>query len=295
MAGSDAPRQLSVDLPGGRVLDVQVSGPDGGVPLVWHHGTPGCNRQFRYRRGEAYARGLRLVTYTRAGAKGSTRNPGRSVADVAADIDTVLDAVGADRCVVGGNSGGGPHALATGALLPDRVAAVLAVCCVKPSVDQPDFLDGMGQDNVEEFGFAREGEQALRPYLLRQREGILGADAEAIISQIASLLPPVDRDIVRSDVGVDVIAGLQGGAEVVDGWLDDDLAFVRDWGFDPAAVPVPTYLWQGSADLMVPFHHAEWLAGHIPGVTAHLLEGEGHFSVLVGRFGTMLDELVRHL
>ncbi len=277
------------------MLDVQVSGPEGGVPLVWHHGTPGCSLQFRYRRSEAHARGLRYVTYTRAGARGSTRNPGRIVADISADIETVLDAVGADRCLTGGNSGGGPHALATGALLPDRVAGVLAVCCVKPSVGQPDFLDGMGQDNIEEFTLATQGERALRPYLLRQRDGILDADAEGVIESMASLLPEVDRDIVRGDAGADLVKGLQGGAEVIDAWLDDDLAFVRDWGFEPTAMTVPVYLWQGSADLMVPFHHAEWLAAHLPGVTAHLLDGEGHFSVLVGRFGTMLDELLRHI
>lgn len=277
------------------MLEVRASGPEGGVPLVWHHGTPGCSLQFRHRRSEAHTRGLRYVTYTRAGALGSTRNPGRAVADIAADIEIVLDAVGADRCLVGGNSGGGPHALATGALLPARVAAVLAVCCVKPYVGQPDFLDGMGQDNIDEFTRALEGEPVLRPYLLSQRDGILDTDAEGIITNLATLLPEVDRHLVRSESGVDIINGLQGGVQLIDGWLDDDLAFVRDWGFDPTAMTVPSYLWQGSADLMVPFHHAEWLTSHIPGVSAHLLDGEGHFSVLVGRFGTMLDELLPHL
>ena len=83
---------------------------------------------------------------------------------------------------------------------------------------------------------------------------------------LATLLPEVDRAIIRSETGIDIINGLQGGVHVIDGWLDDDLAFVREWGFDLTAMRVPCYLWQGSADLMVPFHHAEWLASHIPGV-----------------------------
>lgn len=289
------PRTTSLDLPDGRVLDVVVSGPDDGVPLVWHHGTPGCALQFRYRTAEAHARGLRYVTYTRAGASGSTRNPGRSVADVAADIEAILDHLGADRCLVGGNSGGGPHALATGALLPDRVAAVLCVCGIKPYVGQPDFLDGMGEDNVIEFNLALAGEEALRPFVMKDRAGIIDADPAGIIETLATLLPEIDRDVIRSEAGVDVIKGLQGGVVEVDAWIDDDLAFTRDWGFGIADMAVPTYLWQGSADLMVPFHHGEWLAANVPGAVAHLEEGEGHFSILVGAFGQMLDELLPHV
>jgi pimeloyl-ACP methyl ester carboxylesterase len=109
---------IALALRDGRMLETIVSGPPDGVPLVWHHGTPGCARQFRYRQNETHARGLRYITYSRAGAAGSTRRPGRSVADVAADVAAILDHLEADRCLVGGNSGGGPHALATGALRP---------------------------------------------------------------------------------------------------------------------------------------------------------------------------------
>jgi pimeloyl-ACP methyl ester carboxylesterase len=286
---------IALALRDGRVLEMIVSGPPDGVPLVWHHGTPGCARQFRYRQNETHARGLRYVTYSRAGAAGSTRRPGRSVADFAADVAAILDHLEADRCLVGGNSGGGPHALATGALLPDRVTAVLCVCGIKPYVGEPDFLDGMGEANVEEFELALQGEEALRPFVMKDRAGIIDAKPEGIIETLATLLPEVDRGILRGDAGLDIIRGLQGGVIEVDGWIDDDLAFTRDWGFDPRKLSVPAYIWQGSADLMVPFHHAQWLASNVPGVVSHLLDGEGHFSVLVGRFGAMVDELLPHL
>jgi pimeloyl-ACP methyl ester carboxylesterase len=106
---SHEPETIALDLPDGRVLEMIVSGPQDGVPLLWHHGSPGCAQQFRYRRNETHARGLRYLTYTRAGAAGSTRRPGRSVADIVEDVAAILDHLDAERCLVGGNSGGAPH------------------------------------------------------------------------------------------------------------------------------------------------------------------------------------------
>jgi pimeloyl-ACP methyl ester carboxylesterase len=285
--------ERTVVLRDGRRLAAAVSGPPGGVPLLYHHGTPGCLLQQAANRAACAERGLRFVTYSRAGVEGSTRNPGRSVADVAADMEDLLDALGAERCLVAGKSGGGPHALATGALLPDRVAAVISIAGCRPYGDG--FLDGMGEDNVEEFHLALEGEEALRPFVMKHREALKDADAAALVADLATLLPEVDRRVLTSDVGADAVAGMVAGVQVPDGWIDDDLAFTRDWGFDLAAMSVPTYVWQGSEDRMVPFHHGQWLAEHVPGAVAHLEEGEGHFSIAVGALGRMLDEAQAHL
>ncbi len=282
-----------VRLRDGRELAVAVSGPADGVPLLYHHGTPGCLFQPAASRQECAERGLRYLTYTRAGAEGSTRNPGRSVADVAADMEDVLDALGVERCIVAGKSGGGPHALATAALLPDRVAAAISIAGCRPYGDG--FLDGMGEDNIEEFGLALEGEDALRPFVMKHREALRNADAEALVADLASLLPETDRQVLTSATGADTVAVMIGGVQVPDAWIDDDLAFTRDWGFDLASISVPTYVWQGSEDLMVPFHHGQWLAEHIPGAVAHLEQGEGHFSIAVGALGRMLDEVLVHV
>lgn len=287
--------RFALDLPDGRVLDVQVSGPTEGPLLVWHHGTPGCSRPMRNHQRVLGERGIRLATYSRAGAAGSTRHRRRTVADVAGDIAAIADHLGADRFLTGGQSGGGPHALATAAGLPDRVLAVLAVCSVKPYVGQPDFLDGMGADNIEEFGLAVAGEAALEPYLLAEGEAMRAAGAQGIIEAISSLLPEVDREVLAAPEGEDIVRNIQGGAEEVHGWLDDDLAFTRDWGFAIEDIRVPTYVWQGSADLMVPLHHGEWLAAHVPGAVAHLESGEGHLSIEVRHFERMADEVAAHL
>jgi pimeloyl-ACP methyl ester carboxylesterase len=283
-----------VHLPDGRRLDLRVSGPADGLPLVFHHGTPGAATPKRALERAAHARGLRLVTTSRPGYGNSTRQPGRSVVDVVADTEAVLAAVGAERCLTMGWSGGGPHTLACGARLA-AAAAVLVVAGVAPyEADGLDWLAGMGQDNVIEFSAAVQGEDQLRPYLLRQREQLRDIRAADIVGSLQSLLPDVDREALTGEFGEDTAAGFREAVRNrVDGWLDDDLAFAKPWGFSLAEISVPTMIWQGSADLMVPFAHGRWLASRVAGASTHLEEGEGHLSVGLGKLDAMLDELVK--
>ena len=192
-----------------------------------------------------------------------------------------------------GWSGGGPHALACGALLSDRVRGVLCIAGVAPyAVEGLDFLAGMGEDNIEEFGLALAGEEPLAAWLEDQRSGLLEITADQIADSLGSLVPPVDVAVLTGEFAEDLASEFRQALSVsVDGWLDDDLAFTRPWGFELADIAVPTYLWQGIEDLMVPFAHGEWLAGQIPGVTAHLEQGEGHLSVGIGALDRMLEEL----
>ena len=286
-----------IDLPDGRRLDIAVSGPADGTPLVFHHGTPGAVPPFRAMQRAAHDRGLRLVTYSRAGYGSSDRSPGRSVVDVVPDMTALLDHLGASRCLVAGWSGGGPHALATGARLAERVAGVLVIAGVGP-YDAPglDFLAGMGEQNVAEFGLALDGEALLRRSHEQEAAELRQATAEQLAEQLSTLLPPVDVAVLSAEFGADLAANFAEALRTgVDGWVDDDLSFTVPWGFDLAELAVPVFLWQGSADLMVPFAHGQWLAEHVPGVVAHLEQGEGHFSVAVGALDRMLDELVSTL
>jgi pimeloyl-ACP methyl ester carboxylesterase len=290
----DTSRRIHLRLADGRDLDVFESGPSDGRALVYHHGTPGSGVPFRAMVAAANRLGLRLVTTSRPGYGDSTRHPGRSVADVAADTAAVLDAVGAERCLVAGWSGGGPHALACAARLADRVDAALVIAGVAPyPAEGLDWLAEMGEDNIVEFSKAMEGEAALRPFLDEAREGLRQATGADLVNAMSSLLPPADRALFTGEVGEDMAAIFHEGLRVgSDGWLDDDLAFVKPWGFSPAEVAVPTVLWQGTADLMVPVGHGQWLAERIPGVVAHIEDDEGHLSIGIGSLDRMLQELV---
>jgi len=282
-----------VRLPDGRRLDLRVSGPAGGFPLVFHHGTPGAATPYRVLERAAYARGLRLVTTSRPGYGDSTPQPGRSVVDVVADTAAVLAAIGAGRCLIAGWSGGGPHALACGARLA-ATAAVLVIAGIAPyGAAGLDYMAGMGYDNIVEISTALKGEHQLRPYLLDQREQLKDATDADLVASLDTVLPDVDRAVLTGEFGEDDAANFREALRTgVEGWLEDDIAITRPWGFGLEEIAVPVMIWQGSADLMVPFSHGQWLASQLPGASAHLEEGEGHLSVALGALDRMLDELV---
>ena len=279
----------------GRSLDVEVVGPERGTVCVYHHGTPGSVMSLGFMAGAASARDLRLVTYNRAGYGGSTRQPGRVVGDIAGDIAQVLDHVGADRCVTFGWSGGGPHALACAALLPDRVAAVASVAGVKPFTSLEDWTAGMGEDNVEEFALAIQGADAMDEAFAGPIEAMAQASAEDWIEIMQTILSPGDVQVLRTPVGAEIAAYMSAGLTSAAGLVDDEVAFAHPWGCELSSVTAPAFIWQGSEDLSVPAAHLHGLAGLLPHAEVHFAEGAGHIDLLTESIGEILDGLIRHL
>ena len=171
------PRPMSIEwhtvrTDDGRDLEVLRYGPAGGRALVSHVGTPSAPDEFRPLMEAVDERGWQLVSYARPGYSGSTRQPGRRVADAAADVAAILDHFGLDRFLTIGRSGGGPHALACAALLPDRCAAAATVASVAPfEAEGLDFTAGMGPENVEEYGAAATSAASSTPSSSGTRRG----------------------------------------------------------------------------------------------------------------------------
>jgi pimeloyl-ACP methyl ester carboxylesterase len=204
----------------------------------------------------------------------------------------VLDALGLGEFVTLGWSGGGPHSLACAALLPQRCLAAATVAGAGPyDVVGLDFLAGMAEENRLEFGAALEGRDSLDAALVEMSEGLASVTPEQVAESLGGLVSEVDRTSLTDELAAYLAATLAAAVSTgVAGWRDDDLAFTRPWGFDLADIAVPVAVWQGDQDLMVPFSHGQWLAAHVPDARAHLVEGEGHLS-LVHR----LDEVVADL
>lgn len=256
-----------VELPDGRTLrayDVPVD--DERLTVVWHHGTPNVGTP-----PEPLLplnAGIRWVSYDRPGYGGSTPHPGRDIASAAGDVEAIVDALGIERFAVLGHSGGAPHALACAALLGDRVVAAVSGSGLAPyPADGLDWFAGINPTGTAELRAAVAGRGAL------ERELSAGQyDPE--------MFTPTDHAALDGEWGwLGRIAGeaQKGG---IGGMVDDDLAYVAPWGFDPAAITAPVLLLHGDADRVVPAAHSRWLAERIPSAELWLRPGDGHVSVL---------------
>jgi pimeloyl-ACP methyl ester carboxylesterase len=278
-------RLRTLETPDGRTLAYATWGDPDGFPILSLHGTPGC-RFNRWPNEDLYARlGVYLVTHDRAGYGQSDRHHGRTVADEAADVAALADELGLDRFGVTGGSGGGPHVLACAALLSDRI--VRAACIVgvaplgPPGLEEDEWFAGMDEGNVKEERKAIEGEAALTPYLEEQQrisEERVALDPSTILDDFD--LSESDRaQLARPEVAQVITESTsEQAANGVGGWVDDDLAFTKPWGFDVGAVAVPVLIRYGLTDVLVPPAHGEWLAANVPGCIVEVETSAGHLG-----------------
>jgi pimeloyl-ACP methyl ester carboxylesterase len=256
---------FDVTLVDGRRLRVHDSGVGPGRALLWHHGSPQTGRLLAPVLEAAAARGFRLLSYARPSYGGSTPHPGRSVASAADDVRHIAEAHGIERFATMGASGGGPHALACGALLPDRVTAVVAIASPAPFTDEFDWYEGMAAPGGVRA--AREGRDARARF------------AETDTFDESQFIAPDWAALEGSWRSLGEDAGA-AGAEGADGLIDDDVALVAPWGFDPASIRVPVLLVQGGADRVIPATRGRRLHGLIPRSELWERPDDGHISVL---------------
>ena len=276
---------LTVQTPDGRTLAVEEAGDPNGHPVLVHEGTPNSRHLYPPAAIDAAVRGLRLISYDRPGYGGSTPQPGRSVADCAADVRAICAELGISRLAMWGISGGGPHVLACAALLPELVSAAASLASLAPlDAEGLDWFAGMGELNADDTRLFLRDRQAARAKLDADREQILRASPAELVSGLKTLLSPTDAAALNDGLAEFLVycdhEGLAPGNE---GWWDDGVAHLSPWGFELSAISVPVLLMHGRQDQFVPFGHGQWLAEHIPGVEARLFGHDGHLTLLTNR------------
>ena len=267
---------------------------DPASPAVVHcHGTPG-GRLVGH--AASYDSGFRHVALDRPGFGLSDPLPTRTVGDHVGDVAQVLDHLGMDRFSVFGWSGGGPHALGLGALLPDRVARVAVLGCPAPDGD-PDFdvTAGMAEINFESHRMLIENPEEDR-LEVDKAVAVFLDDPETFIGQIDAIVDPVDVAAARAmnlrpQMVIQLRDAFQNGSE---GWFEDDMVTVRPWGFALEDVGVEVWLWHGELDRLVAVSHGRYLAGKMPRCTGLFLPDDGHMSPLA-RLPEILDWLAQPL
>jgi len=263
----------------GRELEIADNGINSESAIVFHHGTPGHASSWSDWLESAASAGIRAIAYSRAGYGTSDRNPGRSVINVNTDIAQVLDAKNITKFVSIGWSGGGPHCLAN-TFEPRNVGAISLAGVGAFGVDDLDFLEGMGPENHDEFGAALKGEAVIDQWMNDNAGAMKSVTGSDIIEAFGGLIGDADKAVLEGGEADAMAASMRSALAVsFDGWIDDDLVFVKKWGFELETITKPVFLWQGDDDFMVPHAHSYWLEKHIPTATLTFKPGEGHISI----------------
>jgi pimeloyl-ACP methyl ester carboxylesterase len=145
MTTEQTPAASTIELRDGRRLAFAEYGEPTGAPVLFVHGFT-ASRITRHpddRLTESL--GVRLLTLDRPGCGASDIQPGRTLLDLARDVQQLADALGITSFAVLGHSAGGPYALACALAFPDRVAAVGVACGFAP-MDRPGATEGMRPD-----------------------------------------------------------------------------------------------------------------------------------------------------
>jgi pimeloyl-ACP methyl ester carboxylesterase len=272
-------RDRAVVTADGRGLLLREWGSLDGSPVIAHHGTPSCRLDRPGSEADDGRTGVRVISFDRPGYGGSPPRPGRNVGAAAEDVAAIADALGLDRFAVYGVSGGGPHALACAALLGERVTRVAVSGSVAPADDpELDWFSDMHPLSVPEFRAAMQGRAELEP-LVRPYVAALREDPHAASDAWLDGLPASDRRILLDPARreLDAIAEVEANRQAGEGWIDDDLALVRPWGFELESIAVPVRLWHGEADILIPPAHSRRLARRIPAAELVLVPGAGHW------------------
>jgi pimeloyl-ACP methyl ester carboxylesterase len=269
----------------GRTVAVYEFGDPGGRLVFAMHGTPGCGHMRPEVVNSARELGIRLLAHDRPGYGASTRQPGRTVASVAADVAELADHFGGERFGVWGASGGGPHALACAALLPDRVVAAAAIASSAPyGAEGLDYFEGMGELNAMELEIMAEGPERHIAWLREEADQMLSGSPDALREGLSTLLAPVDREALDLEVAHWLMEVFECAvAPGVEGWHDESMAELGDWGFAVDDIRVPVAIWHGGEDRFVPIGHGRWLAEHVPGAEFHYESELGHISMIERR------------
>jgi len=282
-----APAEV-VRLRDGRRLGYAERGTPDGFAVLDFHGNPGSRLSFWGSDELIRSSGVRLISVDRPGIGLSDPQPHRSVRDWPSDVIQLTDVLGLEGFAVMGHSVGAAYAAACAHDLPERVSAIGLVSPIIP-LDSPQAFDELGKPG--QWLLARDRPRVLRvsirflflmariaPNIARWVFGAKSTPAEKAISSRPDVL---ERALASARE-----ATRQGAL----GLVEDMRVVMRPWGFDPAEIGVPLFVWQGDEDSSIRESWGDWWAHTVPGARLVRCPGEGHL-LIEERIGEILDTL----
>jgi pimeloyl-ACP methyl ester carboxylesterase len=134
-------------------------------------------------------------------------------------------------------------------------------------------------------GFRRQGAIAYG--------GMLALRGDAVVDEFTRGAPVADLTWLTPEAKHLWAADLRDALQTYDGYARDNVAWGAEWDIDPGLLTVPTYLWYGEIDRLVPVSHGHWFANRIPDSTLVIRPGAGHGTTIFTHFENMLSQLAR--
>jgi pimeloyl-ACP methyl ester carboxylesterase len=272
----------------GRRIGYAEFGHPQGLPVIAIHGTPGSRYMFALTDQAARERGLRIIAPERPGYGLSDYRRKDALPHAAEDAQALADALQLDSFALIGVSGGGPHAIATAASMPGRVALLALISPVGPIAE---CHRRIRMSPTHRLVFTRIGRshRACATFFWSLRNVVRWAPGVAHAA-LMQRVTPSDRKVlsqpeVRANLRAAIKEGLRPG---IKGALQDLRLFCGAWDLPLDEIDVPTVIWQGSDDTIVPPAAAYHLAGCLPNCRLDVVQGAGHYWVFA-QFGRVLD------
>ena len=274
LAREIAENPRTVELRDGRDLGYATVGDPDGDPLVLFHGFPNSRVFAAAFDDVAREQGVRVIAPERPGFGVSDPDPDRALTDWPADVADMADALELAKFPVLGISAGGPYAAVTAALLDQRVERAGIVCGLGPMAavgvrDRLWYYSARALPPAAKLALWLGGRQALK-------------DRDAFLESMADSAAPADGPVWTGELGQVVHASMIESRRHhgLDPLVTETALFGRSWGFDLGSVDVPTWLWYGKEDTVVPAAMGLYLADAIPTAEAHVYPDLGHLSTV---------------
>jgi pimeloyl-ACP methyl ester carboxylesterase len=278
-----------IRLPDGRALGYAEYGDPQGKPVLFFTGAP-SSRFLHPPTGPTEALGARLVVLERPGFGLSDFQPRRTLLNWPDDVAAASEALGIERFAVAGISAGAPYAAACAYKIPQRLTRVAIISGVGP-MDTPGAIEEMPR--VRQLGtkVARNAPWLLTPILWLVSNP--HRDPERFYERMLSGNSDADRTLLsRPEMRALLLRNyLEATRAGMRGFARESIIVSGLWGFSPADITVPVYLWHGEDDANVSLSAARHLAATIPNCQARFLAGEGHWLIL-SHWEEILSELL---
>jgi pimeloyl-ACP methyl ester carboxylesterase len=271
-------RRVTVE--GDAVAYAQYGDPDGD-PVVFFHGTPGSRRLGALYADVARESGTSLLAFDRPGYGQSAPRTDHSPTDTADVVAALLDDAGHESARLLAFSGGAPHALATAAILPERVRRVDVVAgavppAIRESTPAPQrFLGALAGRTPRALGALFR----LQTAVARTRPpAFVAAQYTADGSEH---VPDDALAVVKRDFR-EALTNSRNGA------VREFAQSVEDWPFDLEAVDCEVQWVHGARDDNVPLAGVRRLCEQLPDCELTVLDTD-HLGALVQSRERVLD------